>query len=255
VAPKTLDLIGHATPGMSLLMLGEWVIDASRPTVASFFRGLADNDVLPRLGIHAVRLIGCQTADTRHARATICTLAELLGVEVYGTTHLVYSAHYDRAGFLESCEHIFVAASDLRAKVAGPADEPTLERYPRTLDIEMLPATPLIVREHPWPRRVASFETARALLRLVRRSAGAQMPGLLAAPSCEVALPSTKPNWYHLAQVLLDGAFIRVYPEGDRKPGVVYPVDNPHALRALIDELPAAPTMVRTPTLENVAAF
>src|SRR5262245_37273433 len=45
-APKTLDLIGHSTPGKSLLVLGEWVIDAASPTVVSFFRELAEQEVL-----------------------------------------------------------------------------------------------------------------------------------------------------------------------------------------------------------------
>src|SRR5215813_2249948 len=56
--PKTLDLIGHSAKDC-LLQLGDWVIDASRPSVTAYFRGLADNDVLPRLGVHAVRLLGC----------------------------------------------------------------------------------------------------------------------------------------------------------------------------------------------------
>src|SRR5262245_63720666 len=48
--PKTLDLIGHSTPGQSLLMLGDWVLDAAKPTVTAFFRELADQEVLTRLG-------------------------------------------------------------------------------------------------------------------------------------------------------------------------------------------------------------
>ncbi|MCW5808331.1 MAG: hypothetical protein KIT31_38635 [Deltaproteobacteria bacterium] len=253
IAPKTLDLIGHATPGQSLLMLGDWVIDASKVTVTSFFRGLADNDVLPRLGITSVRLVGCQTADTGHGRATIRALADLLGLEVYGTTHLVYSAHYDAGGLRDTCE--LVSATVLREVGAEPAETPVGERYPRVLDVDMLPSAPLIVREHPWPRRIASGDTARAILRLVRRNAGAQMPGLLAAPSCEIALPSARPGWYHLAQVLLDGAFLRVYPDGDRKPGVVYPVDDPHALRAIIDELPPVPGPQRDEPPESALAM
>jgi hypothetical protein len=64
------------------------------------------------------------------------------------------------------------------------------------------------------------------------------MPGLLVQPSCELALPSSKPDWYHLVQVLLDGELVRVYPDGTDRPGVVYPVDDPRALRALVAHLP-----------------
>jgi hypothetical protein len=236
--PKTLDLVGHSTPGKSLLAIGDWVIDIANPTVCAFFRGLADQDVLRRLEIRALRLLGCQTADTRAARTTICRLAEVLGVDVYGTTQLIYSAHYHAAGFRRECEHVLVCSRDLQREIGGPDPTVAVTRYPRVLDIETLPCAPLIVREHPWPRRIANLEVAVSIIQLVRRAEGAEMPGLLATPSCEVALPATRKGWYHRAQVLLDGDFLRVYPDGDRKPGVVFPVDDPHALRALVDDLP-----------------
>jgi hypothetical protein len=242
--PKTLDLIGHSTPGQQLLMLGDWVIDAAKPTVTAFFRGLADQEVLPRLGVYAVRLLGCQTADTSHGRATICMLSDILGLEVHGTRSLIYSAHYSPRGFRPECEHSLVCASDLRPQRREAELHDIGERYPRSLDIDALPAAPLIVRHQPWPRRIASTAVAHDILRLVRRNAGAQMPGLLAAPSCEIALPAARPNWYHLAQVLFDGEFVRVYPDGERQPGVVYPVEDPHALRRLVDEIPVAVALI-----------
>jgi len=237
--PKTLDLIGHSMPGRSLLMLGDWVIDTASPTVTAFFRELAEQEVLNRLGVEAVRLLGCQTADTGRGRSTVRTLSDILGIDVYGTRHLIYSAHYDANGFRADSEHVLVGSSEIRRGENGLASDPAGDPYPRTLDIDTLPAVPLIVREHAWPRRIATPEIARQILRLVRRREGAQMPGLLAAPNCEVALPSGKPSWFYLAQILLDGEFIRVYPEGDRKPGVLYPVDDPHALRMLVETLPA----------------
>ncbi len=239
-APKTLDLIGHSTPGQSLLLLGDWVIDVASATVTAFFRELADNEVLARLGVHSVRLLGCQTADTGLGRTTLCTLADILGVEVYGTRSLIYSAHYDADGFRDDCEHTLVCSSDVRRETPDAATQVVGDPYPRVLDIDALPSAPLIVRENPWPRRIASVDAARDILRLVRRNAGAQMPGLLATPSCEIALPAIKPSWYHLAQVLLDGEFVRVYPDGNRKPGIVFPVDDPLAFRTLVDHLPAA---------------
>src|SRR5258706_4088671 len=125
--PKTLDLIGHSTPGQSLLTLGDWVIDAGRPTVTAFFRELADHDVMGRLGVYAMRLLGCQTSDTAIGRSTICALAEVLGIEVLGTGHLIYSAHYDENGFRDDCCHALVCASDLRSD-AAPRPELTGER-------------------------------------------------------------------------------------------------------------------------------
>ena len=238
--PKTLDLIGHSTPGQSLLLLGDWAIDAASPTVTAFFRELADNDVLPRLGIHAVRLLGCQTADSGQGRSTLCVLSNILGLEVHGTKNLIYSAHYDAGGFRDDAHHALVCSSDLRGEHGDDRSHEHGVPSRRVLDVDALPAQPLIEREHPWPRRVASTDAARSILRLVRRTDGAQMPGLLAQPSCDLALPASQPNSYHLAQVLFDGEFVRVYPDGHRKPGVVYPVEDPHALRALVDNLPTA---------------
>jgi hypothetical protein len=239
--PKTLDLIGHSTPDRSLLALGGWVIDAASATVRAFFRELAELEVLPRLGIHAVRLLGCQTAATPRGRATICKLSEILGVDVLGAREVLYSAHYDARGLRDEAQHVLVSSRDLRRDPDETIGSIRASRYPRLLDIDALPSSPLAAHPPPWPRRIATLAAARDLLRLVRRSAGAEMPGLIAQPSCEIALPSAKPGWYHVAQILFDGELVRVYPEGSHRPGIVYAVDDPQALRALVDELPAAP--------------
>lgn len=235
VAPKTLDLIGHSTGGAQLLQLGDWVIDHCTATVTAFFRELADQDVLARLGIRAIRLLGCQTADTDHGRATVTCLSDIVGMEVYGTRELIYSAHYDATGFREECAHVLVCASDLRQADREPATLVT--RYPRMLDIDALPATPLAALAPAWPRWVANIDVAGRLLQLVRRAEGAHMPGLLASPACEVAMPSARPGRYHVVQVLLDGDFVRVYPDGADQPGVVYPVSDARALLQLVATL------------------
>ena len=233
--PKTLDLIGHSTPDRSLLLLGDWAIDSTGSTVRAFFRELADYDVLPRLGVHAVRLLGCQTADTDHGRATLCVIADILGLEVIGTTQMVSSAHYDARGFQDDCKHILMSSNSVPS---GSMTRPSGEPYRRVLDIDSLPSSPLIGCDRSWPIRVADLSTARKILQLVRRADGAQMPGLLASPTCEIALPAAHPRLYHHVQVLLAGEFVRVYPDGDGKPGIVFAVGDPSALRALIDGLP-----------------
>jgi hypothetical protein len=241
VTPKTLDLLGHSTTA-GLLRLGDWVIDTASPTVTAFFRELADHEVLSRLGIHAIRLLACKTADTGQGRSTICKLSDILGVEVYGTNHLLYDAHYDELGFRVAWQFLLVCSSDLRRTTYETNVVPEAERWPRTLDIDALPAMPL-GQSHPrCPTRIATADAARQLLRLLRRDAGAQMPGLLTAPICELALPSSAPDAYHVAQVLLDGAFIRFYPDGPTEPGVVYPIDDADALRRIIDDLSVSPT-------------
>jgi len=240
VAPKTLDLHGHSTAGTAQLRLGDWVIDAAEPTVTAWFRELADHDVLPRLGIHAVRLLACRTADTEQGRATICALAGILGVEVYGTKHLLYNAHYDEHGFRDVWDFLLVGASELQRTASAALVVPQAARWPCTLDLDALPALSLGLPAPPWPRRVATASAARQLLQLVRRDAGAPMPGPLATPSCELALPSAKPGAYHIAHVLLDGAFVRFYPDGAAAPGVVYPVDDAPGLRRIVEGLTPA---------------
>jgi hypothetical protein len=41
-------------------------------------------------------------------------------------------------------------------------------------------------------------------------------------------------------QVVLDGEFVRVYPDGPDTPGLLYPVTDPFALKSLVEKLPAA---------------
>jgi len=238
--PKTLDLIGHSTAGKSLLMIGDFIIDAAKPTVTAFFRELAEQNVLSRLGINALRLLGCLTADTGHARWTICTLADILGIEVYGTRDLIFAAHYDANGFLPERRYLLVSATELKSDGVEPTPLSRGTPYERVLDLDALPTSPLVIEDVPWPLRVASQEHARAFLRLVRRRDGATMPGLLTSPRCEIALPSGQPDNYHRVQVLLDGEFVRVYPDGADAPGIVYPVDDPYALKCLVDNMPVA---------------
>lgn len=239
IAPKTLDLLGHSTARTSQLRLGDWVVDAADPAVAGLFRGLANHDVLPRLGIHAVRLLGCKTAATDQGRATICALADILGVEVYGTNHLLYDVHHDKEGFREIWEFLLVCASDLRRMTAEPTVVPETARWPRTLDIDALPAVPRGPRAAGWPRRIATASAVRRILPLIRGDAGAPMSGVLAVPRCELLLPSATPGMYHVAHVLFDGAFVRFFPDGAAAPGVAYPVDDVDALLRIVDELPA----------------
>jgi nucleoside-diphosphate-sugar epimerase len=237
--PRTLDLIGHSAPGSSLLVLGGWVIDAASARVRAFFRELAELEVLPRLEVTAVRLLGCQTAGTAQARATIGRLSEILDVEVLGTRQVLYAAHYDARGLRDDARHVLASSRELGREPGEGIGSLQASRYPRPLDVDALPASPLEAYPPLCPRRVATPELARELLRLVRRAAGAEMPGLLAAPSCEIMLPSAKPAWHHLVQVLFDGELVRVFPDGTHRPGVVYPVDDPPALRALVARLPA----------------
>jgi hypothetical protein len=228
--PKTLDLVGHSTPA-SLLDLGGWVIDRCNPIVTAFFRELADHDVLPRLGIASVRLLGCGTASTQRARDTVIALADIIGLPVLGTTGLVHAGHFRRDGFDPTWSCLLVDARELAFPAALPAAQPA-----RALDIDSLPAIPLIIRDTSWARVFADTDEARKVLSLIRRTDGAEMPGLLATPMCEIAFPSSRAGLHHVLQVMLEGQFVRVYLDGAA--GVLYPVKDPAALLELVEQLP-----------------
>ncbi|MEO8698884.1 MAG: hypothetical protein ABI867_02540 [Kofleriaceae bacterium] len=231
--PTTLDFIGHSSPEHSLLTLGTWVIDTERPAVRAFFRELADQDVLPRLNVRAVRLLGCGTAETARGRATLCTLAQILEVEVYGTTETLGEAHYDAHGLRDDCGHVLVAARSFASTETIDGIEAHVS-YRRNFDIELLPPRPITAWGHAWPLRVLDRATAAAVVRLVRRGDGAEMPGDASDPMCELALPATTGSRFHFVQVLRNGELVRVFPDGTHRPGVVFPVTDPAALCALL---------------------
>lgn len=232
VGPRTLDLVGH-TRSASLLVLGDWVIDAADPATLAWFRELARSEALPRLGIRALRLLGCNTAATPGGRATICALAGALGIDVHGSTQLLHAGHYDDAGFRECWSFLLVAASALRERASRPAQR---HPHPRFLDLAALPAVGLGAFAARSPRRLVDADAAREILRLVRRREGARLPG--ATPACELALPSTEPHAYHIADVLLDGEFLQFYPDGMTATGIAFPVEDARALRRVVAALP-----------------
>lgn len=241
--PRTLDLIGHASTD-GLLRLGDWVIDGDSPRVTAFFRGLADVELLPRLGVTSVRVLGCSTGVGARARRTLRTLADLLGVEVLGTLAPIYSLHYDVDGFGDQWRFLLSRASEVPASpvIAPSADVPSVDESAslamvRTLDIEALPRVSLRAPEGSPPRHLLVNGTARELLSLVDRTRGAQMPGLLAIPSHELALLADT-STCHVAEVILDGHFLRVFPDGPDKPGIVYPVSDARHLLAMVAALP-----------------
>jgi hypothetical protein len=109
--PVTLDLVGHSTMGHHLLRLGDTAIDMLDRTVAGFFADLAATGALSRLGITAVRLLGCETAVTEAGRRTLRLLTATLRVPVYGTSKPLMKSHSDAAGFSSAFSHLLIEAS------------------------------------------------------------------------------------------------------------------------------------------------
>jgi hypothetical protein len=174
VTITSLDLVGFTNQD-KLLTLGTWVIDGSIPKVRALFRELAEQRVLARLGVERVRLFGCHTASTARGRKTLAALAEILELEVTGTTEL-------------AC--------------AGPGTPATANRM---LDLDALPVRALAAHEH-----LASVDETHEILKAVNRTAGAHLPRLLASAHHTLALPSYIPDAYHQLEMLLDFEYVRV---------------------------------------------
>ena len=181
VTSSTLDLVGPTTRD-HLLAFGDWVIDGRHRRTRAMFRGLAEAEVLQRLGVTAVRIIGCTTAMTDRARTSSGELADILGMPVTGTTDLLRVAD----GMIVTCTLNGTRMLDLDA-----------------VAVDYEPHLP-----------VAGEQQTRAILAAIRRDAGTALPGLLAAAHSTVALPSG-----HRIEVLLDDELVRigdlVYPVAD----------------------------------------
>jgi len=110
--PVTLDLIGHSTRDHHLLRLGDDRIDMLDPVVARFFRSVADDHLLSRLDVVAVRLLGCETAVSASGKRTMRLLARTLRVPVFGTIKPLMKSHYEKLGFNPAFAHVLVEASN-----------------------------------------------------------------------------------------------------------------------------------------------
>ncbi len=111
--PTTLDLLGHSTRDHHLLRLGNTPIDMLNPHVARFFRTLAGTGLLDRLGVVAVRLLGCETAVTDSGQRTVRMLARTLRLPVFGTLVPLLKSHSNADGFDPAYAHLLVEAATL----------------------------------------------------------------------------------------------------------------------------------------------
>jgi hypothetical protein len=83
------------------------------PGIAHFFHTLAQDSLLPRLHIVALRLLGCETAVTESGQRTLRTLAQVLRVPVFGTLVPLLKSHSNADGFNPAFIHLLVEASPL----------------------------------------------------------------------------------------------------------------------------------------------
>jgi len=199
-APRVLDLVGMTGTDKLLTFHGR-VLDTRIGRVRASYRELADQGVLARLDVVGVRLIGCMSAVGEPARRTIAQLSEIMEVEVTGTAELVTIEDFGPTGF---------TAPPPRRWTAGTS-----------LDLDNLTAGPLLDGA-----RALTVAQARDVLACIRRDAGVELPGLLALPQLVLGLP--RGDHFHHLELLLDQELVRTG-------ATVFPVDDPRALRALLE--------------------
>jgi hypothetical protein len=107
---RSLDLLGHSSAGHHLLRLGHTKIDMLDPAVARDFRALVAGDLLLRLRIRALRLLGCETAVSDAGQRTMRMLARTLHMPVYGTLVQLIDSHWGADGFDPAFAHVLVRA-------------------------------------------------------------------------------------------------------------------------------------------------
>src|SRR5438132_10872179 len=99
------------------------------PYVAGFFGTLARDQLLTRLHVTAVRLLGCETAVTDAGQRTLRMLSQTLRLPVFGTTKPLLKSHSNSAGFDPAFAHILIEATALTG-ARQPVSPPGLRRRP-----------------------------------------------------------------------------------------------------------------------------
>ncbi|HET9986977.1 MAG TPA: hypothetical protein VFQ65_00615 [Kofleriaceae bacterium] len=199
-APRVLDLVGMTGHDKLLTFHGR-ALDTRIGRVRANYRELAEQGVLARLDVVAVRLVGCMSAVGEPARRTIAQLAEIMDVEVSGTTELVTVDDLTATGFVSPPPRRWHAGT--------------------CLDLDSLAAGPLLDGA-----RALTVAQARELLACVHREAGVELPGLLALPHAVLGLP--RGDRFHHLELLIDYELVRTG-------ATVFPVDDPRALRSLLE--------------------
>jgi hypothetical protein len=217
---RILDLIAHARAD-GTLQLGNWQIVDGDPYFATVAAAIGAHS------FHAIRLLGCYTADSEIGARTLRYIKRLFAdkeVRVFGSYATLTAANFIGEGFIDP-ELLYEAtqqrtleplqslvARDFGRLAAAPAQpEPLLalrEESRRQAEESMW------LRYHnAWP-----FEEVRAPFPATLRELMAELdlqpreaPGLLTLPTREVLYPA-RGSMFHRVTALFGGHLIRVYP-------------------------------------------
>jgi hypothetical protein len=248
-----VDLICHSTASDHYLRLNRWVVRWDDQTVSDYFNG-EGKARFRELDVKWLRLIGCGTATTKRGWETIRQIASALGIEVFGTTELVYAGDFDGSGYVG----VQLVGSGDRAFRPSPARAPagTVSAKPRlalpraarvdnaAFDLSGLQPMPANAfragaRAKAHGLRVEVPDHWRdELPRLVRCSPAWELPGLLTTPLMELFVPSRSDgSSMSKVEILFQHELVRVHVRGRRHP-LVYRVKNPARLASAVASAP-----------------
>lgn len=117
-----LDAIGHSR-GVGFLALGDWKLDDSPQTAATF--SVLLRPLLEQLGVRTIRLLGCSTAVMPRCRVAMREIAHASRCVVLGTTRFIGSGDYVPGGF--AAEWALIDADGRRGDLFDDAAEPEIE--------------------------------------------------------------------------------------------------------------------------------
>jgi len=232
----TLDLIGPST-GTGVLQLGRSAIDATNPAVLDLFEAIGEEQLVHRLAIRAVRLLGARTATEQLGQDTLRRLRQFLGVPVLGTTSLLSRTSFGEHGLDRALDNELV--DDRAAPARKPVVLPTTAPRTRPFGFDAVG----IVKESAllpvtWPRFVVprGFDL-KTLTNQIRAGDGQALPGLLALPRCELLIPAGRmlgEERFRVLEVLFNWELVRV--QGPTLPeAATYPVVSPQRFTRLVN--------------------
>ncbi|HEY0987881.1 MAG TPA: hypothetical protein VGD80_12545 [Kofleriaceae bacterium] len=222
--PETLrvDLIAHSRARR--LHLGDWTVDDNAPT-----EELRQNLAQALNGVALeIRLLGCNTGIMPDGRNAMRAIARSFGARVWGTMVPVSANDF--------ADNEFKSTGILVDQDGAPHFPPspiqgtvgwftTIAKLPSGSTHAVLLGALSAESEdqlcddwnrtHPslrWPIHACSGAALRALVQAHAEPAIARIAGLLALPELEIAAPMTGGGFERLT-VLLDGEFVRVYPQ------------------------------------------
>ncbi|HXU45577.1 MAG TPA: hypothetical protein VN783_08630 [Thermoanaerobaculia bacterium] len=112
----TVDLLGHSTRDHRLLRMGGTVIDALDPLVKRFFEEVERSQVLRAMNAVSVRLLGCETGVSVSGQRTLRSLADILGLPVFGSRKRLSKTHHTANGFNPLFHHVLIEAAPSRSR-------------------------------------------------------------------------------------------------------------------------------------------